>query len=174
MKGILIATAMATVYFIAVTIAFRTLDVRRRAAFMVGVWLVTVPAFVMLHQLTPADLGVLPVSLTEPLPLVDLVFGVFAYTAVFFGGILQLYNLADRGFSLRVLIDLASGGPMTVDEIVKAYSAGQGLRWMYAKRLEGLVDHDLVRRDGAHIRLTPSGRRLARVFAWLQRALQID
>ena len=66
MKGILIATAMATVYFIAVTIAFRTLDVRRRAAFMVGVWLVTLPAFVMLHQLTPADLGVLPVSLTEP------------------------------------------------------------------------------------------------------------
>jgi len=57
MKGILIATAMATVYFIAVTIAFRTLDVRRRAAFMVGVWLVTLPAFVMLHQLTPADLG---------------------------------------------------------------------------------------------------------------------
>jgi hypothetical protein len=173
-KGIIVSAVMALVCFCALTIGFRTLRVRRRAAFMVGLWFLTVPAFVIVHRLTPANLGLLPASLTEPWPLADLLLGLFAYAAVFFGGILQLYNLADRGLSLRVLIDLAAAGPMTVDQLVKAYSAGQGLRWMYAKRLEGLIDHDLVRCDGGCVTLTASGRRTAIVFAWLQRALRIE
>jgi hypothetical protein len=173
-KGTIGSAVMALVCFAALTVGFRTLRVRRRAAFMVGLWLVTVPAFVIVHRLTPANLGVLPASLTEPWPLADLLLGLFAYAAVFFGGILQLYNLADRGLSLRVLVDLAAAGPMTVDQLVKAYSAGQGLRWMYAKRLEGLIDHDLVRRDGNRVRLTASGRWTAAVFAFLQRALRIE
>jgi hypothetical protein len=173
-KGIIVSAVMALVCFGALTIGFRTLRVRRRAAFMVGLWFLTVPAFVIVHRLTPANLGVLPASLTEPWPFADLLLGLFAYAAVFFGGILQLYNLADRGLSLRVLIDLAAAGPMTVDQLVKEYSAGQGLRWMYAKRLEGLIDHDLVRCDDGHVTLTASGRRTATVFAWLQRVLRID
>lgn len=174
MKGTIVSAVMAFVCFTALTIGFRTVRVRRRAAFMVALWLVTVPVFVGVHRLTPADLGVLPTSLTEPWPLADLLLGLFAYAAVFFGGILQLYNLADRGLSLRVLVDLAAAGPMTVDQLVTAYSAGQGLRWMYAKRLEGLIDHDLVRRDGGRVRLTASGLRTAAVFAFLQRALRIE
>jgi hypothetical protein len=174
LKGLIVAAAMGVICFAALTIAFRTLHVRRRATCMVGVWLVMLPAFVVVHAAIPADLGFLPVSLTEPWPVADLLLGLFVYAAVFFGGILQLYNLADRGLSLRVLIDLSTAGPMTVDELVKAYSAGQGLRWMYAKRLDGLSEHDLVRRDDGRVTLTESGRRTAVVFAWLQRALRIE
>ena len=174
MKGVIVATATGAICFTVLTIGLRALDVRRRARFMVIVWLLMVPAFVTLHYVTPADLGFLPTSLAEPWPVADLLLGLITYAAVFFGGILQLYNLADRGLSLRVLIDLATSGPMTVDEMVKAYSAGRGLRWMYAKRMKGLIDHDLVRHDGERVTLTRSGRRTAVVFARLRRILRIE
>jgi hypothetical protein len=174
LKGVIVATAAGAICFTVLTIGLRALDVRRRARFMVIVWLLMIPVFLTLHCVTPANLGFLPASLTEPWPVADLVLGVIAYAAVFFGGILQLYNLADRGLSLRVLIDFTTSGPMTVDEMVKAYSAGRGLRWMYAKRMEGLIDHDLVRHDGERVALTPSGRRAAVIFARLQRILRIE
>jgi hypothetical protein len=174
LKGVVVAMVAGAMCFTVLTIGLRALDVRRRAGFMVSVWLLTVPAFVTLHYVTPADLGFLPASMTEPWPVADLLLGVIAYAAVFFGGILQLYNLADRGLSLRVLIDLTTSGPMTVDEMVKAYSAGRGMRWMYAKRMEGLIDHDLVRQNGERVALTPSGRRAAVIFARLQRILRIE
>jgi hypothetical protein len=174
LKGVIVATAAGAMCFTVLTIALRALDVRRRARFMVIMWLLMIPVFITLHYVTPADLGFLPASLIEPRPVADLLLGLLAYAAVFFGGILQLYNLADRGLSLRVLIDLATSGPMTADQMVKAYSAGRGLRWMYAKRMEGLIDHNLVRHDGERVVLTSSGRRAAATLARLQRMLRIE
>src|SRR5262245_18050261 len=55
------------------------------------------------HSLLPDDLGFLPAWMVSPLWWVDLGFCVFLFAAGFFGGVMQLYNLADRGFSLRIL-----------------------------------------------------------------------
>ena len=174
MKGLIVAAVVSLLCFAALTIAFRTGTVQRRAAFGVILWLLMLPVLVIVHRLTPPDLGVLPPTLTEPWPASDLALSIIAYAGAFFGGVLQLYNLADRGLSLRVLIDLAENGPMTADEAVKAYGAGQGMRWMYNKRLQGLVAQHLVRVDNGGLSLTPSGRRTAAMFAWLQRVLRVD
>ena len=72
--------------------------------------------------------------------------------AGFFGGNLQLYNLTERGMSLRMLIDVAQSGErgMTAQEIMRDYSAGQGIAWMYQKRLDVLLAGRLIRiEDGA-------------------------
>ena len=111
------------------------------------------PLLAVVYLLTPADLWLLPDALLDDPPWFGLVFCLGLWFAGFFGGILQLYNLTERGMSLRMLIDVAQSGDrgMTADEIMRDYSAGQGIAWMYQKRLDGLLegrpDPDRARRD---------------------------
>src|SRR5205085_2060618 len=108
------------------------------------------PIYLLVFLATPANLGFLPVWMGDGSPPLELGFGMFVYVSGFFGGVLQLYNLADRGFSLRILIDIAesSTGEMNVAQVCEAYSHGQGLAWMYQKRLDGLVEHRLIQVSG--------------------------
>jgi hypothetical protein len=101
---------------------------------------------------------------------VDLAFAVFLYSVGFFGGILQLYNLADRGFSLRILIDIleAPSQSLSLDDVMRSYSAGRGIDWMYAKRLEDMQSAGLAKVEGECLVLTPKGQRVAKLFTWLQ------
>ena len=98
------------------------------------------------------------------------------WTAAFFGGILQLYNLADRGFSLRIVMDIDSSKrrALTLDEILRAYGAGRGIDWMYQKRLDDLVRHRLACIENHSVRNRPRGHRLAVAFGWLRRFLMMD
>src|SRR5262245_62163786 len=107
MKGALLAVGMAIVYFLAVTAALRVSTTTHRARLMTLVFVTSLPLFVAIHLGTPTDLGILPLNLLEPRWVVDLGFGMMMYCAAFFGGVLQLYNLADRGLSLRILIDIS-------------------------------------------------------------------
>ena len=94
-------------------------------------------------------------------------FACFLYTAGFWGGLLQLYNLADRGLSLRMLIDALESpeAAVTAGGTVSGYAAGRGLTWMYAKRLSGLAQAGLIeRRDGMAV-ITARGRCAARLMA---------
>ena len=174
MKSLLLAGAASATSVLAITVIFQLLRVERRALTMVTLFVITLPAFALAHVLTPRDLGFLPVGLTEPSRAADLVFGLLLYTAVFLGGVLQLYNLADRGFSLRILIDLDELGPMSASAVAKAYGAGQGITWMYRKRLDGLLRQGLVHFDEGVVRLSDVGGRTARVFYGLQRFLRLD
>jgi hypothetical protein len=93
-----------------------------------------------------------------------------AYTAVVLGGILQLYNLADRGFSLRILIDLLKTGPTTdVDAVISSYSGGRGIEWMLQKRLDDLVANRLIVVRDDNVNLTRRGKILARLYKWLRK-----
>jgi hypothetical protein len=137
---------------------------------MLMVFLAIAPVLIALVLLTPADLGMLPDGLSNPLMLVDLGFTLFLYTAGFFGGLLQLYNLADRGFSLRILIDALElqSACTSLDQVMPGYSAGKGISWMYEKRIAGMTSTGLARIEGDSITLTERGWRAARVFAWLR------
>ena len=174
MKSLLLAGAASATSVLAITVIFQFLRVERRAVTMVTLFVITLPAFVLAHVLTPRDLGFLPGWLTEPSRAADLVFGLLLYTAGLLGGVLQLYNLADRGFSLRILIDLDELGPMSASAVAKAYSAGQGITWMYRKRLDGLFRQGLVHFDEGVVRLSDAGGRTARVFDGLQRFVRLD
>jgi hypothetical protein len=176
MKALLFAALATLVYLGMVTAIFRSQNVRQRAALMVRLWLVSVPALVVAYLATPADLGVLPADWTDQPAWAGLCFLVLAYAAAFFGGVLQLYNLAERGFSLRILMDVDESprGAMTAAEIMRDYGRGQGFGWMYQKRLDDLQAQGLGVIDGGTLRATERGRRMARTFQWLRNFLRLD
>jgi hypothetical protein len=176
MKAVVLATAMSAIYLGAMTVAFlfarpETL----KARLMILMFLSTLPIGVALHYFTPFDLGFLQAQWCEQNRILDLAFFFFIYTAAFFGFILQLYNLADRGFSLRIVIDIDETPSrwMTVDDVMALYSAGRGIQWMYQKRIDDMAALELIRIKAGIVEPTASGRRLAARFAWLRRFLRV-
>lgn len=176
MKGLLLALACSASTAVGVTVLFAVRDVARRAAAMAAVFLLSVPVYLAAHRFTPADLGFLPPALVEPCAWLDAAFGLVVHAALFAGGWLQLYNLADRGFSLRILIDVAEApaARLTGEQIAAGYGGGRGAAWMREKRIEGLVETGLARWDGGRLHVTPKGRGVARLFGRLRALLRID
>jgi hypothetical protein len=170
MKAILLAALAELLLFACVSAFLRSGVTRRRARSMLIAFLSLLPVLLVAHLLTPPDLGFLPAELVMPIAWVDIAFAVFLYSVGFFDGILQLYNLADRGFSLRILIDIleAPSQTMRLDDVMQGYSAGRGIAWMYAKRLEDMQSAGLAKVEGASLVLTPKGQRVAKLFTWLQ------
>jgi hypothetical protein len=170
MKAILIAASAGLLLFGCVSVSLRSGITRRRARLMLIAFLAVLPVMLAVHLLTPPDLGFLPSELVMPMAWIDIAFAVFLYSVGFFGGILQLYNLADRGFSLRILIDIleAPSGATRLDDVMQGYGAGRGIAWMYAKRLEDLQSVGLAKVEGESLVLTPKGQRVANLFMWLQ------
>jgi hypothetical protein len=170
MKAILLAALAGLLLFACISAVLRSGVTSRRARSMLIAFLFLFPMLPLAHLLTPPDLGFLPAELVMPIAWIDLAFAVFLYSAGFFGGILQLYNLADRGFSLRILIDILEAPlqSLRLDDIMQGYSAGRGIGWMYAKRLEDMQSASLAKLEGESLVLTPKGQRVAKLFAWLQ------
>lgn len=176
MKGLLLALACSAGTALGVTVLFACRDVVRRAASMCGVFLLSVPVYLAAYVWTPPDLGVLPPRLVEARGWLDGAYGLVVHAALFAGGWLQLYNLAERGFSLRILIDIAEAPEraLTGEQVAARYGGGRGAAWMREKRIEGLVETGLARWDGGRLRATPKGQRTARIFGRLRAALRID
>ena len=175
MKGLLLAAAGSLSCVLAVTVLFRAATASRRAAAMLYVFLATVPLYVAAYALTPADLGWLPDWLVEQRAFLCGAFGLFVHAALFFGGWLQVYNLAERGFSLRILIDIdeAPGGALSAHDEEARYGGGRGMRWMFDKRIEGLVSAGLVTQRADRLVATDKGARAARLFGGLRAFLRI-
>jgi hypothetical protein len=142
---------------------------------MVRFFLATLPAGALAYYFSPRDLWFIPTRWLEPNELVDFGFWLLLYVAAFFGGILQIYNLADRGFSLRIAIDIdqSPAGVMTADDLLNSYSQGKGIVWMYQKRIDDLIRLKLIEITGEIVEATPRGRSVAARFAWLRRFLQV-
>lgn len=171
MKAILLAGLMALAFLLVMTVAFRALDVRQKAAFLTRLWLASVPILLVVYFLTPPSLWLLPAAVQDDPAWFGPIFCIGLWFAGFFGGLLQLYNLTERGMSLRMLIDVAEAGTrgMNVDDIMTGYSRGQGITWMYQKRLDGLLDRQIVRLEDGMLINGPRGRRLAMMFSRLRR-----
>jgi hypothetical protein len=176
MKAVIVASAMTLVLLVLVTLAFRLRPTEERAKQMMLIYFGCAVVAVLAWLVTPVNLGFLgPSLLIEPRWL-DLALMLFFLSSAFFGGVLQLYNLADRGFSLRILIDLDAATPCGggLDALVQTYGGGQGLTWMYGKRLHGLLSGGFVHRNANVIELTARGRRTAEMFDAAHRFLRLD
>jgi len=175
-KGLLLAAASSLLCVVAITVLFRLVEVRRRAVAMLRVFLVTIPIYLVAYALTPADLWWLPGWLVEPRAFLCAAFGLFVHAALFFGGWLQVYNLAERGFSLRILIDIdeSAARALSREEEEACYGGGRGISWMLDKRIDGLVSTGLVEEREGRLVATDKGMRTARVFGGLRAFLQID
>lgn len=175
MKAICLAGAMTLVLFVAASLLLRYRQSAQRARQLTLAYALCLVILAALWRATPDDLGFLSAGLlTEPRWL-DLAAAVFFFSAAFFGGVLQLYNLADRGFSLRILIDaMESPHAGEVDRMMANYSRGQGISWMYRKRMDGLLAGGFVTRSNGSVLLTAKGARAAALFEALQRFLRVD
>jgi hypothetical protein len=175
MKAIIVAALADLVLFVGVSWCLRSGVTDQRARLMLIAFMSVLPLLLAIHLLTPPDLGFLSAEFVMPIAWIDVAFSVFLYSVGFFGGILQLYNLADRGFSLRILIDILEtpSGAMSLDDVMRGYSAGRGIGWMYAKRLNDMQSGGLARLESECLVLTPKGRRVAKLFKWLQEFARI-
>jgi len=174
-KALLLVALFSLTYFVLITAAFRWLTVGQRAATMLRLWVLSLLLLVLAYMVTPQDLWILRTDLTDA-PIVGLIFAALVYAAAFFGGVLQLYNLAERGFSLRILIDIAesSTGSMTFEDILYNYSRGRGLAWMYQKRLDGLSEQGLIEITGGCARNTARGARTAAIAERVRTFLRLE
>src|ERR1700757_2239549 len=102
MKEIFVAALSGTLLCVLATIIFLTWQIKRRARTLLQVYLVCLCVLVATYLVTPDDLYVLPGDMVVPSRAAGLLFCGFLYSAGFFGGVLQIYNLADRGLSLRM------------------------------------------------------------------------
>lgn len=166
----LVAAIVSLLYAVFVLLMFRRKRFERRAAFMLVVYFGSLPVLLLLLAYIPADFWILPESLIERNPVLDWGFAVFTFSASVFGGWLQLYNLADRGLSLRILIDAleSKNGRVNIASIEASYGAGRGIQWMYSKRLADVERLGLMSRDGADFVLTSKGFRNARLVKRLR------
>jgi hypothetical protein len=176
MKAIILATAMTIVLLAVVTIALRFHQTEQRAKQMTLIYFGCVILLVLVWLATSVDLGFLAPSLLIEPEWLDFSVMLFFFTAAFFGGALQLYNLADRGFSLRILIDVEQTNSHAIDAewLVANYGGGKGLTWMYGKRIEGLLETKLVDRKAEMLELTSKGERVADVFLAVRRFLRLE
>jgi hypothetical protein len=176
MKAIILATCFFLAYGLVITVLFRVAKPASRALWMLRLYLIFLVLLLSVHTGTPPDLGFLPTALVERYPVVDLVYAAFVFSASFFGGWLQLYNLADRGLSLRILIDAGEDSAGRIDEnsIIQRYSNGNGIAWMYQKRLDDLVRLALIRVDDSRATITKKGIRYAKLSVWSRKFLGIS
>jgi hypothetical protein len=176
MKAVLLPLAVGLLLFAAVSVRLRLRMPKEAARTLLGLYLMFLPVLILAHILTPSDLWFLGPELVVPNFAAELSFSIFLFSAGFFGGLLQLYNLADRGLSLRMLIDILESpdGAMTADEVADSYGGGRGIQWMYTKRIEGMAYAGLAEMRGDHLVLTTRGQKAARLFDWLQHLARID
>ena|SRR5262245_39456779 len=176
MKAVCLASAMTVVLLLLVTLAFRLRPGKHRVRQMLILYLACTVALLGVWLATPDDLGVLPPSLLPTPRWFDLLLGLFFFTAAFFGGVLQLYNLADRGFSLRILIDALEDPTGTIgpDQLMSRYGGGQGIGWMYDKRVQGLLEEGFAQRRDDSLVLSAKGARVADMFIRVRRFLNLD
>lgn len=176
MKGLLLAATASLLYPLLVMLLFRRVTIRRRAAAMLRLFLATVPLYAGAYAATPADLGFLPPWLVEPRFVPACALGLFVHGALFFGGWLQVYNLADRGCALHILLAIGESPArvLSAAEIEARYNRGREPHWMPDKRIESVLDVGLATLRDGRLRATPRGVRAARLFGPLRAFLHLD
>ena len=172
MKVLAFVVLACIFYTLIVTYIFRTQSIQDRAALMTRVYITSLVPLYFVYKITPVELGFLPSVPAFVVPN-DFVWFFVPYTAAIFGGILQLYNLTERGFSLRILIDILSSKNevLNEDEVMHQYSEGKGIDWMFQKRINDLHEQGMIQIQGNQVFLTRRGRFLGIVYLRLKKML---
>ena len=166
LKGILLALAAFAMFLPLHVLVFHVGRPRARFRTMVALHAILTVSLLAAYVSTPADLGVLPPTRATGGAVIGSVNAVLVHWLLFMG-YSMFYFLVDRGFSLRILIEIrqAPDGALSQAEVATVYPPESVVR----RRLDEMVEIGRLTRDGDRYRLSARGRLDARIFGFVKK-----
>lgn len=154
LKGLLLSAVLITAWIVVQGVVFHVAAPRKAFSSMVMCFGPTVPLYLILYYVTPADLGFLSGEFAEADWRLGLGNGLVVHVLLFLTAALFYYH-ADRSITVRLLIELARAPEqrLTLAEM----QAMCGVEVLMQDRLDIMVLNGFLAARGDRFVLTPKG-----------------
>ncbi len=154
LKGLLLSGGLVAIWVVVQGVVFHVAAPRKAFGSMVASFAPTVPIYLLLYSVTPADLGVLPPGFVGTDWRLGLGNGLFVHVLLFLTAGL-FYSHADRSITIRLLIELARAPQqrLTLAEM----QARCGVEVLMQDRLDIMLQNGFLTASGDLFVLTRKG-----------------
>ena len=154
LKGLVLCGLLITTWLIVQAVVFHLVAPRKAFASMLASFAPTLPLYLLLYVMTPADLGFLPSAFVGADWRLGLVNGLVLQVLLFLTAGL-FYSHADRSITVRLLIELARAPQQRLT--LNQMQAVCGVEVLMADRLEIMLANRFLIAQGDRFVLTPKG-----------------
>ena len=154
LKGLVLCGLLITTWLIVQAVVFHLVAPRKAFASMLAAFAPTLPLYLLLYVMTPADLGFLPSAFVGADWRLGLVNGLVLQVLLFLTAGL-FYSHADRSITVRLLIELARAPQHRLT--LAQMQAVCGVEVLMADRLEIMLANRFLIAQGDRFVLTPKG-----------------
>jgi hypothetical protein len=154
LKGLVLCGLLITIWLIVQAAVFHLVAPRKAFASMLASFAPTLPLYLLLYVMTPADLGFLPSAYVGADWRLGLVNGLVLQVLLFLTAGL-FYSHADRSITVRLLIELARAPQQRLT--LAQMQAVCGVEVLMADRLEIMLANRFLIAQGDRFVLTPKG-----------------
>ena len=154
LKGLVLCGLLITTWLIVQAAVFHLMAPRKAFASMLASFAPTLPLYLVLYVMTPADLGFLPSAFVGADWRLGLVNGLVLQVLLFLTAGL-FYSHADRSITVRLLIELARAPQQRLT--LAQMQAVCGVEVLMADRLEIMLANRFLIARGDRFVLTPKG-----------------
>ncbi|HJR01683.1 MAG TPA: hypothetical protein VKA83_08635 [Methylomirabilota bacterium] len=154
LKGLVLCGLLMTTWLIVQAAVFHLMAPRKAFASMLASFAPTLPLYLVLYVVTPADLGFLPPAFVGADWRIGLVNGLVLQVLLFLTAGL-FYSHADRSITVRLLIELARAPQQRLT--LAQMQAVCGVEVLMADRLEIMLANRFLIAQGDRFVLTPKG-----------------
>lgn len=154
LKGLVLCGLLITTWVLVQAAVFHLAAPRKAFASMLAAFAPTVPLYLVLYVMTPADLGFLPPAFVGADWRLGLVNGLALQVLLFLTAGL-FYSHADRSITVRLLIELARAPQQRLT--LAQMQTVCGVEVLMADRLEIMLANRFLRIQGDRFVLTPKG-----------------
>jgi hypothetical protein len=154
LKGLVLCGLLIATWLIVQAVVFHLVAPRKAFASMLASFAPTLPLYLLLYVMTPADLGFLPSAFVGPDWRLGLVNGLVLQVLLFLTAGL-FYSHADRSITVRLLIELARAPQQRLT--LAQMQAVCGVEVLMADRLEIMLANRFLIAQGDRFVLTPKG-----------------
>lgn len=154
LKGLLLSGVLLVIWVVVQGVVFHVATPRKAFTSMLASFAPTVPIYLVLYYMTPADLGLLPPRFVGVDWLLGLSNGLVVHVLLFLTAGL-FYSHADRSITIRLLIELARAPEqrLTLAEM----QAMCGVEVLMQDRLDIMVRNGFLVATGGRFVLTSKG-----------------
>jgi hypothetical protein len=154
LKGLVLCGLLITTWLIVQAVVFHLVAPRKAFASMLASFAPTLPLYLLLYVMTPADLGFLPSAFVGADWRLGLVNGLVLQVLLFLTAGL-FYSHADRSITVRLLIELARAPQQRLT--LAQMQAVCGVEVLMADRLEIMLANRFLIAQGDRFVLSPKG-----------------